>query len=272
MPPGRRFLARAPGWNLWHSSDEGGGEQSGEPPALFAGELVGRKEPEQCLGSTNSQPARVIEIECREGRAADDGACDDSIARKAIVVSPSVHSWIEETDRAPCCGVLDQHPIRFLQVAPRTRPRQVAKHPPATAGAGHHVLEVKSRALKRLMHPAVFAAPAGAGLNSLLDCVPAHHRGLCPRRRSASERTSESFSLRSTRLSSSSRSCGESWPSLWRSISFWSRRSAFCGKRRALTDSTHLTGAETITGITTALGRVEDRNSVADYSGTGALR
>lgn len=117
------------------------------------------------------------------------------------------------------------------------------------------MLDVKGCALQGLMHTAVLTSPCSSGFDLLLQVAAGCHRGWRPSNCSALARTSESVSLSSTSVSNSMHSASVSSPSVFRSMSCCNRAFALGGKRRALTVSTHSTGAATVIPIANPPGK-----------------
>src|SRR4051812_10009691 len=70
------------------------------------------------------------------------------------MLGSSVRAGVEQAGDRARLGIKDFDPIRLPQVAAGTGPGQIVQVRGAAAGAGHDMLDMKGRALQRLMHAA----------------------------------------------------------------------------------------------------------------------
>src|SRR5262249_18556787 len=129
---------------------------------------------------------------------------------------PNIGPGIEQWRQNAGIWIGHDHAIGLAQIACRARESEITELSGPSFRTRGNMLNVKSGALKRLVHLAILAPLESANLHCLCQLVPGH--GLRPRRTRALPRTMAIDSLSSTRDSSSFRSLSVNSPSVFRSI------------------------------------------------------
>ena len=193
---------------------------------------IRRKQVEQFFSLPDLDPPRMIQSQCFHTGASNRRFAFDEVTTNLKMIGPRIGKRMKQ--RNPFTPKRYSSSHRLIRTAGRK---------------GNHMLDMKSRSLKRLMHPAILAAFTGPFPNHEMNGARKAHSGSRFKRRYACARTKDSSSLISTQASSSFLSVGLSCPSLFRSINSCMRSSVEVGNLRVVTDSIQSCG----TGIVVAI-------------------
>lgn len=116
----------------------------------------------------------VIEIQGRNSRTACRRQPNHTNTTPREVCIPLIRTWIEKGNQMMRRGIFSLAAIAFGEIAAWTGQREVIEVFPAAADSRDDVLDVKSGALDRLVHLAVFATTVRAD-NDRFDRLRSSH-------------------------------------------------------------------------------------------------
>jgi len=135
-------------------------------PVSFVGRKeLRREQAEKLFGPANENTARVVYIQCLNRGPTDCRMALQLIPAPSEIRVPVVLPRVKEGNDRTARRIDHFRSISFMEIAGRTAPGKVIYIISAAARSRDNVLDVKSRALKSMVHPAIFATPARSCLD-----------------------------------------------------------------------------------------------------------